>query len=585
MKRYVFFVFFAFILPLATTAFAATDVVTTGGVDAAAFKSFSSCVASPAAAGKTIVVADAMNVNNLTVPAGQQLRFVGTGRLMVPVGKVVTIRAGIDASPTAQIFAGDGRVILDNGTDSYVKWFGARGDGSDEVAAINKAAAAVTSGRLIFTPGTYCVSLAILQKSNTEIVGTDRDNCIIRRVGEPSIDAGIISNRNMYSNPDSYSGTRYATAYLANNDTNLRVRNITLDGNKASVSYGFGISYIGVSDVLIENVRVINTRQQGIRITGSKGVSVRNVYSDGCLLDPIHLEDPVDYVIENNMVYNSGDYGIEVTAGMLPENADKSTGRGVIKGNHVENCVAFGIAVRGWKGASNPNDQPVSNVIIQGNTVTGCRQGISFNEWVRDVAVIGNIAYGNGSGIGTAPNLTSARRLIIKGNIVKNSTGSGMDLATLSDSIIEGNIVTENALHGISGSLDRTNIANNYIVDNCISKSKQCSGIEISYSSYAQILNNYIVNSNSVYAIAEAAQGYIENVMVTANYVDRALNIPSGRGNSVKNFAGMSDGRPSCLQMTQAVPQAASSADDVVTLKSDFNALLMKLKDAGLMAR
>lgn len=38
------------------------------------------------------------------------------------------------------------------------------------------------------------------------------------------------------------------------------------------------------------------------------------------------------------------------------------------------------------------------------------------------------------------------------------------------------------------------------------------------------------------------------------------------------------------LQARVAVVQAASTASDVATLKTDFNALLTKLKNAGLMA-
>ncbi len=108
-------------------------------IDASAYKSFSACIASPATAGKTILVSAPMPIDSIMIPADRHLRFVAKGMLVAQAGATPIVRTSWEAG-RVQIFKGEGtgRFIFQPASGKQLKlyweWFGARGDGKTDNA-------------------------------------------------------------------------------------------------------------------------------------------------------------------------------------------------------------------------------------------------------------------------------------------------------------------------------------------------------------------------------------------------------------------------------------------------------------------
>ncbi|MBN1294296.1 MAG: right-handed parallel beta-helix repeat-containing protein [Candidatus Latescibacteria bacterium] len=465
------------------------------------------------------IVIDTAVTKTVSDTVTDYLEFRGNGRFLIADNVTISILGPLTA-PLKELFAADGKegtgTVSFRGNayvkEVYPQWFGVISHPTkDQRKPINKALSSLPAGcRLLFTPGIYCVGSSLLQPSHTEIAGTDRESCVIRLIGTSVFHGGIVFNMKVPAKWDT-------SAHHCSFNTNLKISDLTLDGNQRVSKMGFGVSYIGVTDVTIRNVRIQHTFQQGIRIMGGKRITVRDCLVDSINMDGIHLADPENFLIEGNRVYHSGDFGIEVEAGTLPGNANRATGFGQIVNNFVMDCKNFGICTRGNKNGNNPHDKPVTDVLIQGNIVTQARQGISLGEYTSNISIIGNDVYSNEVGIGTAPNLTSSSHIIIKGNIVRNNTGSGMDVKTMGHSIISDNIIHDNAAFGIDGSLGHSIISGNSVINNKY-------GIQLQHCEYTQIVNNIILSKND-YEISENGGGYCSHNLYSGNIIKNKVSL------------------------------------------------------------
>jgi len=122
------------------------------GVDAATFHNLSTALSSPATAGKTVLITRPMSINNKRTD--RSLQVIQGGTITVNAGKTF-IAAGTFSADGHQAFAGEGTVRLLKSDVARAEWFGVKGDGSDETAAIQKTINAIPAGEARFPAGTF----------------------------------------------------------------------------------------------------------------------------------------------------------------------------------------------------------------------------------------------------------------------------------------------------------------------------------------------------------------------------------------------------------------------------------------------
>lgn len=169
--------------------------------------------------------------------------------------------------------------------------YGATGDGStDDTSAINAALTAAGTGSSVwFPPGTYIVS-SITPLDGQTLHGV-RGGSILKRKAAAGTSAGVIT---------------------LSGDTNVTIKNLTIDGNYLNATQGawYGIDVTSASDYCtIDNVEVINCRRDAtndvacVRILSSDFAKISNCRLDNsnnnlllfgasyCTIDNCSFED------------------------------------------------------------------------------------------------------------------------------------------------------------------------------------------------------------------------------------------------------------------------------------------------------
>lgn len=357
-----------------------------------------------------------------------------------------------------------------------VKDFGAKGDGvTDDTAAINAAVdslASIGGGRLHFPAGIYMVSLAVNLRSNIEYYGDGEGATIIR---------------SSTSSIDNVMGEGYPNPALKP-FINVVIRELTIDGNQANVSYDNrgnsggpddayqnGIRLDRFEKCLIENVTVKNTVQNGISIYFySNDVTVRGctVYDIGKSVLPVNgiysyngvfLEFNTQRTrVENNRIYNTRQHGIRVSTGsngIVSAQADNLQADTIISGNYIKNTVQGGISVY----MVNTHGSIVRPTITN-NHLESCGTGAgnislylsrydaSGTNVLTDAVIGGNIVISNPLNRGFA--VVGGTRAIICKNVALNNSSYGMDVNQCDTIVVSDNILSGNNGGGAQLRLD-----------------------------------------------------------------------------------------------------------------------------------
>jgi polygalacturonase len=303
-----------------------------------------------------------------------------------------------------------------------VKDYGATGDGStNDLTAINNASSAASTaggGIVWFPPGTYMVNAPVLMRTNVTLMGGGR--------GAATIKMMAVANQHILD-------------YPAGGQTNFAVRDLTLDGNKASATgTSNGLSLVTAVNALIENVEIKNVRTRGINSYQCVGVTLRNVrVVDSGVGDDLDTGTYTgiavwgsNYSLENCQVKSASGIGIALVGASSDVRID---------GCEVDASGYIGIALGG---AANTDvvvsDCSVLNVggnaIDTGNAV---RVAVSGNV-IKDCAITG-ICMDGGS------------HQTIVGNQVYSPAQKGIDVSTSTGGgcTVVGNSVIEPGHHGI----------------------------------------------------------------------------------------------------------------------------------------
>lgn len=315
--------------------------------------------------------------------------------------------------------------LLNNFIRSYV--VNVQDHGADPTGAADSTSAfntainnAPTNGGIVYVPtGTYIINASIVMKSNIYLMGAGY-NTILRKKASSGQFSIITSG-----------GTTTSNAII----DNLRI-----DGNKASQSVTTsgqeGILFSGgSSNNLISNVRIENTVNDGINLTGDEnsitaclfrtiGAGTANGVKGGITITGKKVQ------IYANQFHTTVDHGIKLNTG---------SHQAVITDNAFYDCKNSGINIQG------------SNFVsVLGNTLQSCS--------ISGITLTG-----------------SCSACTVNGNAVTNSTGPGIIFSTGSRHTVVGNISADNSTYGILFSGVTSSVASgNYALRNA---SGQISGI------------------------------------------------------------------------------------------------------------
>ncbi|MBI4242966.1 MAG: right-handed parallel beta-helix repeat-containing protein [Planctomycetes bacterium] len=299
---------------------------------------------------------------------------------------------------------------------SDVKVFGAKGDGvTDDITPINSAVNAVAAnggGTVFFPAGTYIISAAIPMKTNVQYVGAGW--------------ASILKSKSTAQ--DNIFGEAYPAAPVSN----VTIRDLQIDGNKANV-----------------NAQADDAYQNGIRWDRVSHSRIINTYIHDTVFNGIsNYNDSDDNVIAWNRIENIGKSGASGSqTGIFLEFA---VDRNKVIFNRINTTLQYGI----WEGGPGANN---SDNLIEGNLING-----TIGDGIR-------VGYDLG---GDIINRTQIKSNIIGG--VVNSTYQGIRVyhagtGKVNNVRIEDNTVTGGAQHGIliaNSAVMQTIVMGNHILNN-----------------------------------------------------------------------------------------------------------------------
>jgi len=353
------------------------------------------------------------------------------------------------------------------------------------------------------------------------------------------------------------------------NAGNVSVRNLYIDHDgdtAASTTSAIDITPGTGQNYLIENVHVVDSGEDGIRIDNGTSGTDTNVKVIGCTVDGAdrhgieigihvsHAEVVGNFVRNVNQVPSNHGVGIfasgnqstsewtryvTITGNTVDgaENGIRAQGSDTtISGNVVRNCLVDGIRIRGPR------------MSVNGNTVTAStEQGIKAEDST-DFSIAGNTVQGNTQdGIQVRYNLSAPSKVAVSGNTVSENGFDGIRVyGGASEVNITGNqlysnrngIVVEAApIGGVSKQIDRVSIIGNqvYATDANGSDVKVfVSGSPAGTLGEGIVISENILNGASVAAggvnipAASGAARIVVTDNTSMNHLTSDLSIPGG---------------------------------------------------------
>lgn len=335
------------------------------------------------------------------------------------------------------------RSVSDKLSDfANVKDKGARCDGmTDDTAAIQRA---VNAGGTVQLPSGVCLVSTIVLPSNVTLVGQGNLS-ELKRI--PGVAAGPL--------------------VTANGASKVTLANLAVNGNAQDAKGVHSNVYVtNSSDVLIDNVRAVNSLLHGISVTHSADkaqLTISTIRNSTVILAAqygIEAQDTPRIVIENNRITRTASYGILVY-GTTP-GAVKNA---VINGNSVADAGGSGIAVPFIDGgtALTPG---VEEVTLIGNTV----ETSALNGYViqgRFATLTGNTAARNGGAASHQGFVINVMGVTATSNVASRNAGVGIDFGDCKRVIASSNLVEENGMIGIEiNSTEDFSITGNVVINN-----------------------------------------------------------------------------------------------------------------------
>lgn len=424
--------------------------------------------------------------------------------------------------------------------------FGAVGDGvTDDTAAINAAITAVNAaggGTVYFPAGLYLVGTTthVVMLSNVSLIG-----------------AGWASKIKLANNtPISAS----ISAFVAASRTNISVRNLYFDGNRANQTNLTGLLRISAcSNVEVCNNVMVNCNNVCVYfVDGCSHVLCNEnimVDSNGTNIKVGH--ESADIIIDGNSLYDTGTYASHSDGFIMTRFGTTGQENIAITNNSMISPAGSGLALAIWLLSGN-------NITVAGNTIEVPAVGIQVQAEavMRDIAVNGNTLYCGTAGVAiqdqsAGKNIT---RVAINGNTIRGDLNTGLFVvpsfaSTFSEVSIVGNVINT-TMNGTADKGIQVTSEGAVISGNTINMTGSAAGDGISvlsaltsitgnninmggvgsrgiitFGSYNNITGNIVKGTTSYGIRCDAATNY---VAVVGNVLNScALGILNGGANSV----------------------------------------------------
>lgn len=288
--------------------------------------------------------------------------------------------------------------FFDNGNKIYdVKKCGAKGDGITDDSSIIRAIINISSDGdvIFFPPGTYVLNTEVQLKKNRTYKGSGWTT-ILKRANQSKSDAMLEVQ------PDGVQG-------------DINISDMVIDGNKKNFSKsaktGIGIKIVGVTDSVIENVKVIENPGTGIWLDTDGKIPVTNSH------------------IINAWTYNNDGYGIYVSPYCMDIH--------IIGGDHGQNLYA-GISL-------NSPSSSVRNSIIW---ATRFGHGIVVGEGAPSVQIMNTTLEGNAlSGLYIKSDHVLVQGCKLYANSNSTMTSDGILVEGTAANPVENTMILNNAIY------------------------------------------------------------------------------------------------------------------------------------------
>lgn len=431
-----------------------------------------------------------------------------------------------------------------------VKEFGAVGDGvADDTTVIQNALNAINTnggGVLYFPKGIYRITSALVIYDNTTIIGE----------GKIKVDSAVSST--------ALTNANYGTDGTLKN-YNIKIMNIGLEGGAYTsggnpTTYPAGIKLGNVVGGIIFNVKVKGFDQDGIILESCENVKVINNYVEngrhGITIAAISSNVSKNIQVIGNYVYNQEDTNILVTENsvdvIISDNICDKTNWG------------HGIDLAGC-----------SKTIVKGNIIRRTKN-ISTSGEAIGIYIHDYLSY-------------VSNHNVIEGNLidVENNPGGSVVGIKLTDesnyTLIRANMIKD-ATIGISliGNMSNTSIMpDDFVVCDNILQGITSYGFYIDIVAYGIISNNFIntINTANVMRLHPSTYG----LTIQGNRVSGGSTTVTINSNNYLNNNFINNDSPISRPFSTPTTVNDSTAEDVATLKNDFNNLLSKLRAQGIL--
>lgn len=450
------------------------------------------------------------------------------------------------------------RDIIDSGTAGGFTSIEATG--SDEQAAIQ---AALTAGNqtVFLQPGTHLISDRVTIGSNTTIDGA------------PGAILKLADGANEFC------------LTIAAGATNVKIRNIEIDGNKAnnpSGSSGIQNEDATASRVLVQNVYVHDCNGAGMRLSGSV------VKVDGCTSVDNGIEgitgDSISYFgFYNNYAARNGTHNIGLigtgTYGVIDGNTAE------LSGALADNLTGYGVTNQFicWTnnvsraGGNNGVHVGGSHITFSNNTIEDATDYglIARNSDASDMPgfeCTGNVITNSGaSGANSGVWLGNLAGFIFSNNIIKGSYAHGILIQeACEDGVVSGNLAISNGSGAgsgngirIVGSCARITVSGN------TSKSNVSEGIQVSDSTGILLQGN----TSTVNSIPLAIDGASSVYVIGNNFIGNTSDAPSVVAGTVAYWADSPNGGSLNLASSSGITLPVFTDYIRVTGGSNINAI------------
>lgn len=325
---------------------------------------------------------------------------------------------------------------------------------ADNYASIQAAITALGSagGTVYLSPKTYTVTSTIVLPSNIAIVGQPSSTGAL-----PVLKLGDARNVSVFQNSNMSSG-----------NTNIRLANFKIDGNRTmqSGSQIFGANLVYVTKSTIENVHIENCVGTGVWMRYSDDNLIKNCnFSNNGMttafaVSGINLNDYCDRnVIEGGTFHNNngaltydgngvriGDWSTYNVVRNIVANHNGRRGVKVqgsystVANNKMDGNLGHSLLIGGIESHDN---------IIEGNTITNSEDASVIVSGGAGATTTNNTVRGNtiiGGYLGVQV-IGGAQSTKILNNVVKSPDRHGIWLRGTSDSVVDGNTVTNSGTY------------------------------------------------------------------------------------------------------------------------------------------